>query len=363
MIVIKDKNVIVNKKFEKEKLKEVKVFIIISLFLSIWIFIGFKLLGIVCISIYLILLLLLKYLYNKEWKETKIITFSKDNLVIYLKNEKKVINTSQIINFYYSTSNNYKNVIVKYRDEKNKKMSYAVDMEENDAYNFTNIANSLIDSNFANISDIDSIDYCQEHIVENKINNNLKKGEIIIARLIGKTRTLFRNGKNYSVKSSSSLVFVSKELVPIYIYLEHTKTDLSQIEIGCNYEIKCSKINKKYYIKKSDSNLIINDEGLKEIIKSLKVKNDTFFDEDIIKEELKYEVKYINYTNVDTIIMEISSAVIFFFMIRGNELIKLHISYDITTVILILLAIATVAIIHSVINRLLLKRKVLKLYK
>ena len=29
MIVIKDKNVIVNKKFEKEKLKEVKVFIII----------------------------------------------------------------------------------------------------------------------------------------------------------------------------------------------------------------------------------------------------------------------------------------------------------------------------------------------
>ena len=356
MIIVKDKEVQVIKKINNNTFKEVRILFFVCMILSFLIFISFKIFGLFIFMMSTILFLISQILYKKEWPEKKIISFSKDTLIIYLKNKEKVIDTSKIVNFsYISNSSVYRdNVFVNYINENGKKKSHILKIRGKDAYDFTITANGLIDNNFSNIHPTEDITYLNENKSVDEIFDSLKKGNTVFAKLIGKTKLLIRNGNNYTFESISSLVFITKELVVFYMYIPQLIIDFSQIKIGYDYTIKYSN-NSKFSISLSNSQLFIDENDIKKVKNTLEIKNDTLFDEEKIKQELEYERKYIKHLKIIKSIIFTDFILIFILYLCKKEFIK--------TYLYIFGFLFIGCLIYLVIIILQIKRKCMKLYK
>ena len=295
MIVIKDKEVQVTRKIDNSSFKEMKILSIIGVILSLLVFTSFKLFGLSIFIISLIMFIISEYFYKKENPEKTVLSFSKENLTLYLNNKEIIINTSKIINFSYITNSN--NVRINFINEKGKKKSIPLNLGKNNAYDFTIMANNLIDNNFSNIQTTEDNLYLADYKSEEEIFDNLKKGNTVLAKLIGKTKLLAKNGNNYNLERISSLVFITKELVIFYIQIPELKIDFSQIQIGCDYLINYSDIS-KFSVTLSNSQLAIDKNDMKKIKNTLEIKNNTLFDEEKIKQELELEKKYVKNSRI-----------------------------------------------------------------
>ena len=356
MIIVKDKEVQVIKKINNNTFKEVRILFFICIILSFVVLVSFKILGLSLFIMNTILFFISHILYKKEWPDKKIISFSKDKLIIYLNNKEKVIDTSKIVNFSYisNTSVYWDTVFVNYINEIGKKKSHILKIRGNDAYDFTIIANGLIDNNFSNIHTIEDITYLNEYKSEDEIFDSLKNGNTVFAKLIGKTKLLIRNGNNYSFESISSLVFITKELVVFYVYIPQLIIDFSQIKIGYDYKIKYSN-NSKFSVSLSNSQLFINENDIKKVKNTLEIKNDTLFDEEKIKQELEYERKYIKHLKIIKSIFFTDLILISILFLCKKEFINTFLS------IFVFLFVG--CLIYLAIIILQIKRKCMKLYK
>ena len=289
MILIKNNEVQVTKKVDNSSFKEPKILFLLCMIFSLFFFVSFKILGLFLFFINAILFIISEYFYKKEWPEKKVLSFSKDNLTLYFKNKNKIINTSKITSFSYITNSN--SVRVNYTNENGKKKSQLINISAKDASDFSITANNLIDNNFSNISSTDEDIYLTDFKSENDIFDNLKKGNTVLAKLIGKTKLLSRDGNNYKLDRFSSLVFITNELVIFYIQIPKITIDFSQIKIGGDYLITRS-YGLNFSATLSNSQLIINENDMKKIRTTLEIKNNTFFDEEKVQQELKLEKNY-----------------------------------------------------------------------
>ena len=293
------------RKVDKEQLKLGYKLVMLALVLNLITFFFFWKLALVVEIFGLICFAVASYLYKKDWKETKTVSFTKEYLKIYRKNDVKTFETKDIENFVFDPNSSLNVVFVNYKTKEGKKQTHSFLLVGLYNRQFVDIANNLLKNGFEN-TELEEVDDSTLNEKDEKAGKELIKkfydGEPTKVLFVGKTKMLKQNGDMYYIKRDTNLIFSLADADFIFTNMKTIEYDYTKLKVGAVYLIEYKKINGKIKITESEG----NDFDQEKINKSLQeedLKWDLIKEDNQIIDELKAEETLEKVLNVFRVVL------------------------------------------------------------